>query len=270
MAKNENQERLKCGNENCTFCFGKIEYGIYRKKFLLTICVFSLICIGVFGYLIYYHHCQMNAIVQVHKEYIESQRILVNDNQKAKGTNVNQELVLHMETEARTIERILQMQTTQQHSFFTILSIWAGVLMIVFLVFSLYSMFKTDELMRQAKESIIAIEDSKNDAEKKLQEVDIKVAGEIDRIKETTTQFIENIKKELQGEQKVVSESIKSRGEEFAATYKEYEKQLKEAQQTLNNILQGVQAVVNAVHNTGTSEIIDGEIKKTTNKSQKK
>lgn len=40
-----------------------------------------------------------------------------------------------------------------QHEY-TILALWAGVLMIVFLIFSFYSLYKTDDIAKQSKESL--------------------------------------------------------------------------------------------------------------------
>ena len=45
-----------------------------------------------------------------------------------------------------------------QHEY-TVLALWAGVLMIVFLIFSFYSLYKTDDIAKQGKESLKEIKE---------------------------------------------------------------------------------------------------------------
>lgn len=58
-----------------------------------------------------------------------------------------------------------------QHEY-TVLALWAGVLMIVFLIFSFYSLYKTDDIAKQSKENLKEIKQKGDDvlAELKVQQ----------------------------------------------------------------------------------------------------
>ena len=62
---------------------------------------------------------------------------------------LNEQLVSTIDMEMSKVSSMLELHLSQQHAYFTILSVWAGIMMIVFLVFSLYSMYKTDELHKE-------------------------------------------------------------------------------------------------------------------------
>lgn len=57
-----------------------------------------------------------------------------------------------------------------QHEY-TVLALWAGVLMIVFLIFSFYSLYKTDDIAKQGKESLKEIKEKGDNVLKDLQKV---------------------------------------------------------------------------------------------------
>lgn len=56
-----------------------------------------------------------------------------------------------------------------QHEY-TVLALWAGVLMIVFLIFSFYSLYKTDDIAKQGKESLKEIVEKGDDVLSGLRE----------------------------------------------------------------------------------------------------
>ena len=250
----EKSKDVLCSKEQCIHYLEKNKLHFYRKKFMWIVIIFSFASACVLGWLVYHHDKQLNIIVGQHKRYVNAQNEFLQDVKVNKSTIYVNDNVLHaVKTETKTIENLLQIQTTHQHAQFTLLSVWAGVLMIVFLVFSLYSMFKTDELVKQARDSINTIGNSKAEVDNKLQEVDAKVAVEVEQIKAELNIYLAEIKKDLEKEQFKVSENIKQKGDEFSQTFSEYGKKLEEAQKTLDGIFKGIEVVVNAVRSTGTS-----------------
>ena len=115
-------------------------------------------------------------------------------------------------------------------------------------------MFKTDELVKQARDSINTIGNSKLEVENKLQEVDIKVVAEVEKIKKISNEYIGEIKRQIQDEQSKVSKSIQSTGDELTQAYEKHKEKLAEMQRELQLIVKGVSTVVDAVNKTGTSE----------------
>lgn len=244
-----------CKEEQCAHFIEQGKLQFYRSKFVWLVIILSVVCAGVLGWLIYHHDSQMCTIVKQHEEYIQSQKEMLNEIKVNKGVaQVNENIIKSVEMETKTVENMLQLQTTHQHAQFTLLSVWAGVLMIVFLIFSLYSMFKTDELIKQARDSINTIGNSKREVDEKIQEADVKISEEVEHIKAESGKYLEGIKKDLEQEQSKVAENIKQKSDEFSKTFSEYGKKLDDAQKTLDGIFSGIEVVVNAVRNTGTSK----------------
>lgn len=80
--------------------------------------------------------------------------------------------------------------------------------MIVFLVFSIYSMFKTDEMLRQSREGLKAIEATEREADTIIERVETKTNEEIlkvsnkateesTRIQQDASNTIEEVKKKF-------------------------------------------------------------------------
>ena len=234
----------------------KNKLNFFREKFIWLVVIFSLFCIGILGWIMYYHSSQMNTIVQEHKHYVQSQEEFLKEIKINKSVMyLNDNVLKCVEIETKKVEDMLQLQTTYQHAQFTLLSVWSGVLMIVFLIFSLYSMFKTDELIKQARESINTIGNSKMEVDEKIQDAKKKITDEVEDIKATSNEYLGKIKSDLEKEQSIVSENIKLKSDEFSRTFLEYGNKLAEAQKTLDGIFKGIEVVVNAVRSTGTSTI---------------
>ena len=245
-----------CKEEQCAHFIETGKLHFYRKKFIWLVVIFSCFCAGILCWLVYDNSCQKKQIVQQHAEYLMAQKELLADVKINKGiAQVNENVLQSIETEEKTIESLLQLQTNLQHSQFTLLSVWAGILMIVFLVFSLYSMFKTDELVKQARDSINTIGNSKAEVDRKIQDIDSKVATEVERIKTVSNEYIGEIKKQIQEEQAKVSKSIQSTGEEVSKAYAQHKDKLAEMQHELQLIVRGVSTVVDAVNRTGQSDL---------------
>lgn len=243
-----------CKEEQCAHFIEQGKLQFYRSKFVWLVIILSVVCAGVLAWLVYHHDSQMCTIVKQHEEYIQSQKETLNEIKVNKGVaQVNENIIRSVEMETKTVENMLQLQTTHQHAQFTLLSVWAGVLMIVFLIFSLYSMFKTDELIKQARDSINTIGNSKKEVDEKIQEADVKISEAVEHIKAEASKYLEDIKKDLEKEQSKVSENIKLKSDEFSKTFTEHVKQLEEAQKTLDGIFSGIATIVSAVRNTGTS-----------------
>lgn len=244
----------KCSQEQCVHFIEKGKQHFYRKHFLWITVSFSLLCVAVLGYLIYYHNTQMDKIIKQHEIVSTAQAELIKNVKIGKGVaQIDESILRGVDSQIKTIEDLLALQANNQHAQYTLLSIWAGVLMIVFLVFSLYSMFKTDELIKQARESLNTIGNSKVDVDNKILEVDEKIEEAVGHIKEESLKSLDEIKRNLQIEQNKVSVEIKSKGEDISNKLNEYQKKLDSYQSTVEGVYDGIKIVLDAVNKTGMS-----------------
>ncbi len=127
-----------------------------------------------------------NKIYNRHTDYIYSdlseKPIICNkDSVIIINGNPNELLRLIAYHENKT-ETLLQLQHQQISNSFTSLTIWSAVLMIIFLVFSLYAMFKADDIQRQARNILEEISNYASQTEEKIQYLDERVNEEIAKI----------------------------------------------------------------------------------------
>lgn len=117
-------------------------------------------------------------------------------------------MVERIEFQQNSILHQLELQSDSLSSDFTLLSVWAGVLMLVFLIFSIYSVFKTDELMKQSRADIEKIEANsqkanellesiQKKADKALSEINAVALKESNDLKENAKTTIGQIKTEV-------------------------------------------------------------------------
>lgn len=205
-----------CANQNCAYYKNDI-FHLYRSKFLWTIIIASIIAIGSFIFLILHFNKDNHEIVSSHQLAINAVNDLLKPATMSKDScyYVNEQLALSMENYMQTSQSLLELQSSRIQSEHTILSLWAGILMIVFLVFSIYSVFKTDELLRQGRDGLKLIENYEDKAKEIVNNVDQKVNEEMSKINERT----QNVSKELQEKAEMAISDIKKEMSEITSDF---------------------------------------------------
>lgn len=75
-----------------------------------------------------------------------------------------------LETAQHTTNELLELHFNRVQHEYTVLALWAGILMIVFLIFSFYSLYKTDDIAKQGKEGLKEISQKGEDVLLKLKQ----------------------------------------------------------------------------------------------------
>lgn len=240
-----------CEKEKCAHYIGADKLRFNRGRFVWTMIIFSVATLGVLWFVIDQNSKSVNQIVASQQSYYSNLQSSLPDVKLTQDSCVylNEQLVSTMDMEMNKVSSMLELHLSQQHAYFTILSIWAGIMMIVFLVFSLYSMYKTDELHKQGKEGVRAIEEKKGDADAIIGAIRENASDEIGNVKKEAEAQIANIQKASQDsiaamEKNVGEEQSKLYGriadmsKEFENIYKNYTQKLEEAQRTSNALMQ--------------------------------
>lgn len=112
-------------------------------------------------------------ICAVHEKMCDDVRILVSGARKDSTATVNEDTIVSAIREGNgQIRAMLQLQHAEIEEDFSNLMLWAAVLMVVFLVFSIYSMFKTDNLINEGRSSVGTIKGLYSKAEEKISSLD--------------------------------------------------------------------------------------------------
>ena len=102
---------------------------------------------------------------RVEDERFESLLLKVCKHSNGNSVELQDSFLALVEKHYEELENELEESMSDFQSYFVVLSIWAGVITIVFLIFSIYSVFRTDEMLTRANDSLIKIQESQNRAD---------------------------------------------------------------------------------------------------------
>lgn len=231
-----------CNKEQCAHYIDKDNFSHYHNKFIWII-VIATIAVGLlFALISHFYNKSLNRIVSIHENYNEYLMNVMKPVEIASDSciYVNDQLALSMQEHMQSTQTLLQIQSQKIQSDFTILSVWAGILMIVFLVFSIYSMFKTDEIIKQAKIGLDVIENAREKVNEHINQIDSHVKKEMDKvtsevekktneISEKTLYLLNNVQETAESEKELFKSIVDEKTEEFQKIYKEYVDQLQQS-----------------------------------------
>lgn len=240
-----------CEKEKCAHYIGADKLRFNRGRFLWIMMIFSLATLGVLWFIINQNSKSVEQIVESQRLYYSNLESSLPEIKLTKDSCVylNEQLVSTIDMEMNQVCSMLELHLSQQHAYFTILSVWAGIMMIVFLVFSLYSMYKTDELHKQGKEGVRAIEEKKGNADVIIDTIRKNASDEIKNVKNEAEAQITNIQNVLQKSIEVIEKNVGHEQEklykriadmssDFENIYKKYTQKLDEAQKMSNGLMQ--------------------------------
>lgn len=133
----------------------------------------------------------------------------------------DEKILQSFKIEASSIEKNLQIQSNAIQSQYTLLSIWAAIIMVVFLIYTFYSLFKADDLAKEGRERLQNIdtihenvkeiqkniETDKATAEKAINDISDKIDDEIKKQKDA---IILPLQTEYEDKKKQVDELIQA------------------------------------------------------------
>lgn len=167
-----------CKIENCSHYIDKKKLHLYRGRYLLCIVVFSLVVFGFLAYLNYSFSNGQERIINNQEKFYNK----VTDTTLIKAlynNDLTQTIPDLISTNQFVIQSQMEMQYSKLQSEFNALSIWAAVLMIIFLVFSIYSIFKTDEVLKESKDSLNKVDAISQNATEKIKTIETELNNAI-------------------------------------------------------------------------------------------
>lgn len=215
---------------------------------------FIIVLAAVVAVITYYVCCHSSynktyELIQTHhKEYCENildfeKTIIPKDSLLV----INNDIILAIKEENKAITSLLDLQYNKINNDFDNLTLWASILMVVFLIFSIYAMYKMEEMQNRGSESLSKIYDSYMKGVEVTNRIEELYKDKTRELEERTEEFIKNIQK--------TSEQI---GNEIKAKKGNFEEIKKQQEEDFSNKLSNIAA--ESIKNVKTS-IIDDEAK---------
>ena len=121
---------------------------------------------------------------------------------KELNTTLSQKAIVQTQLESKSL---LELEFNKIHSEYNALALWGGILTIVFLIFSFYSLFKTDDLVKQGRDGLDKLNDQRyeavklnNESRKEYDDLKVKISDfnkDIDALDNRKTKQDAEIKK---------------------------------------------------------------------------
>lgn len=115
---------------------------------------------------------------------------------KELNSTLSQKEISQIQIESKTL---LDLEFIKIQNEYETLTLWAGILTVVFLIFSFYSLFKTDDLVKQGKDGVDKLYSIQEKGDKIINDTD----SDLKKLKDDTT-------KELQDQKLLAEESLRA------------------------------------------------------------
>ena len=203
--------------------------------FYVTLLLFVVFAIAAFILLQRNFCSSLSQIVQTNQEAIDDIHRLLDPVKMSPDScyYADEHLIASIQDFMSSSQAKLDLESSKIRSDYTILSLWAGVLMIVFLVFSIYSMFKTDELTRQSREGLKAAQDYEQ-----------KIVGIVNESKEKVKKELDSIHKDVECERETMKreslEAINNLEQRINTLNSEFSTNVENTIKDFNDISKGI------------------------------
>lgn len=180
------------------------QFKSYRHLYLAVIFILSSISICIYCCLANSYKEDADKIVELQKKDSQTIETLLITSGKVDNSNKTDIQDVFDKHEER-IESIMNLEYSKLESDFNFISIWAAALTIVFLVFSIYSIFKTDEMLRQAEEESKHIHEFYGAAKTESQQIVLMNKSSYDSVKKNIKELFDNAKQDIEQIKSVIT-----------------------------------------------------------------
>lgn len=125
----------------------------YKWQFIGSLIVVSLMAIISYACLAHSYHQRLNRIEEIQIEDGKQLTNLFNATHYNNRTlSVEADKISRaLEDHEERMETLMELEFEKLQNDFNFISLWAGIITIVFLIFSIYSIFKTDEMLKKSE-----------------------------------------------------------------------------------------------------------------------
>lgn len=231
--------KLCCHNHSeCAYFTSDRAKVIHKWTFLGVIGTLLLIAVFYFAYSNYVYKSSFKSIIDGHKTYVtnlENTHYVPLENINTDSITADSKVIINAivkeqqaltqihKEEAASLDSLLEMHSQRMSDDFANLTLWASVLMIEFLVFSIYAMYKMDEMQNRGGESLSKIYDAYNRVMSEIKNIrkiqsdlEKNYSNQITSLQERSGAMLEKLKADISAITQAANNSIQSFNSETA------------------------------------------------------
>lgn len=192
--------------------------------FLGIIVAVALITMAFYYFFFSNYSKNQEDIVALHEQYYDAIEKTIASGITIKDScyYINDIVLSQIKEEQNNLKALLELQYSKQQADMTVLSTWAAVLTIVFLIFSIYAMFKLDDIMKQGRDMLTEVKDTHEKAKERIADVNTALTEANDKIAAKTNEELQKLSEEITSRSKEFNVTVNAKSKEFQDAYQNY------------------------------------------------
>ena len=185
--------------------------------------VLVIIACSIVTFAFHFYHVWQNS--QRQQQILQTYERSINDNKKAYPVNRTRQMedfVAASRVHYEEVKALLELEFNKIQGEYETQEIWTAILTIVFLIFSFYSMFKSEELERQGHEALKSIRDVEQRAKFAYDKIEREKSKKINSIQSQYTEWRKQrqieLAEELRKEKETLTQHVSSEQEKAEKT----------------------------------------------------
>lgn len=198
LSSSKNEEGGLCDKDNCSYYVNKKAMALNKNKFLMAILVIGVILVAIHIHMSRDLQRRYDVIMRAGDERISD--MIKSHTAEADSLlifNLDNDIMSTLLTKEMEVKQMLELEYSKIQSEYTTLSLWAGIVMVVFLIISLYSIFKIDEIQKQSREELRQIRQTASAVQTETEKIDAKIQNAFTAIESSSKKELDNLSKEF-------------------------------------------------------------------------
>lgn len=171
----------------------------YKWQFIGSLLVVSIVAIVGFGFLSISYHNRLDRIEEIQRADCKqigqflSSASLNRRTFSVESGKISESFEKHEER----MQSLMEMEFDKLQNDFNFISLWAGLITIVFLIFSIYSIFKTDEMLKKAEKVYDDIKAKSDVIDNFTKNIQKKYRSELKTLQKESDDFIKELTQKI-------------------------------------------------------------------------
>ncbi len=171
----------------------------YKWQFIGSLLVVSIVAMIGFRFLSVSYHKRLDRIEEIQRTDCKqiSQLLSAFPVNKRAINAENGKIAESFEKHEERMQSMMEMEFEKLQNDFNFISLWAGLITIVFLIFSIYSIFKTDEMLKKSEKVYEDIKTKSVVIDNFTKNIQKKYRSELKALKKESDDFIKELTQKI-------------------------------------------------------------------------
>ena len=206
LSSSKEETRGFCEKDNCSYYVNKKAMALNKNKFLLAILFIGALVVAIHIHLSWDLHRRFDVIMRAGDERISAMiKAHTTEVDSLSVFKVDNDIMSTLLTKEQDVKQMLELEYAKIQSEYTTLSLWAGIVMVVFLIIS-----KIDEIQKQSREELRQVRKTASAVQAETDKIDTKIQNAFTDIESSSKKELDNLSKEFSTKSETLKKQYES------------------------------------------------------------